>query len=145
MAENKYIAVVKIRSKIDASDKIKFALDNLRLRNKLRCAVFLDNPSIRGQLRIVKDFTTFGTISEEFLGEMLKKRGEEFTTRDQDSKGKIKYGGFLTHDKKKFKSVLRLHPPVGGFERKGIKKPFNLGGALGDRKDKIKDLIVRML
>ena len=33
----------------------------------------------------------------------------------------------------------------GGFERKGTKMPFHLGGALGNRKEKINDLIRRML
>lgn len=39
----------------------------------------------------------------------------------------------------------RLQPPRGGFERKGTKKPFIKGGALGDRKDKINDLIQKMM
>ncbi|RME31743.1 hypothetical protein D6789_01850 [Candidatus Woesearchaeota archaeon] len=38
-----------------------------------------------------------------------------------------------------------LHPPRGGWERKGIKKGFAEGGALGDRGAKMDDLIKRML
>jgi large subunit ribosomal protein L30 len=41
--------------------------------------------------------------------------------------------------------VFRLSPPRGGFERKGIKTPFTMGGALGNRKEKINDLIKRMI
>jgi large subunit ribosomal protein L30 len=41
--------------------------------------------------------------------------------------------------------VCRLHPPRGGYERKGIKISFNLGGALGYRGDKINKLISKML
>ena len=49
--------------------------------------------------------------------------------------------------KEKFnlKPYFRLHPPIKGFERKGIKMPFKKGGALGDREVKICDLILRML
>ena len=43
------------------------------------------------------------------------------------------------------KAYFRLMPPVKGFARQGIKKPFSMGGALGYRKDKINDLIKRMI
>ena len=43
------------------------------------------------------------------------------------------------------KRFFRLKPPLHGFERGGIKKPFSLGGVLGYRKDKINDLIKRMI
>ena len=43
------------------------------------------------------------------------------------------------------KQFFRLHPPIGGFERKGIKKPYSIGGALGYRKEKINNLIKKML
>ena len=43
------------------------------------------------------------------------------------------------------KSFFRLLPPKKGFERKGIKVPFSLGGALGYRKEDINNLIERML
>ncbi len=38
----------------------------------------------------------------------------------------------------------RLCPPRKGYGRKGIKMPFKLGGAYGDRKEKINELIMRM-
>ena len=43
------------------------------------------------------------------------------------------------------KSFFKLNPPVKGFERKGIKVPFAQGGVVGYRKDKIKDILTRML
>ena len=45
----------------------------------------------------------------------------------------------------KLKPFFRLHPPKGGFEKAGIKKPFTVKGALGYRGDKINDLIKKML
>ena len=38
-----------------------------------------------------------------------------------------------------------LSPPRGGFGRKGVKTAFGKSGALGNRKEKINDLIMRML
>ena len=49
------------------------------------------------------------------------------------------------NQKKSDKKVLRLGPPRKGYGRKGIKKDFSIGGALGDRKEKINDLVRRML
>ena len=43
------------------------------------------------------------------------------------------------------KQFFKLNPPRSGFERKGIKVPFSLGGALGYRKNNINDLIKRMV
>jgi len=43
------------------------------------------------------------------------------------------------------KHMFRLNPPTGGHERKGIKKPYALGGALGYRGKEINELIGRMI
>ena len=41
------------------------------------------------------------------------------------------------------KPVFRLHPPRKGYE--GIKRPYSLGGALGNRGDDINELLNRMI
>ena len=43
------------------------------------------------------------------------------------------------------KLFFKLRPPEGGFERKGVKHPFSMGGVLGYRKEKINELLMRML
>ncbi len=43
------------------------------------------------------------------------------------------------------KTEGRLCPPRKGYGRKGIKMPYSLGGATGDRKEKINELITRMV
>ena len=43
------------------------------------------------------------------------------------------------------KPFFRLNPPIKGFERKGTKKQFAMGGSLGYRKEKINELVLRML
>jgi large subunit ribosomal protein L30 len=143
--DGKYIAVIRIRGGVTARGKVNVVMDKLRLRNVMVCALFKDTPSIRGQIRIVKDFVAWGEIDSEMLKEIIQKRGQLFTSRTEDSKGKIKYRGYMIIDNKKYKTTVRLSPPRKGFERKGIKVPFADGGALGYRRGKIMDLIKRML
>ncbi len=145
MKQNNYLAVIRIRSAVNASDKVNLVLDRLRLRNKMVCSLYKDTPSIRGQIQVVKDYVTWGEITPEQLKEIIDKRGEEYKGKTEDSKKKIRYRGYLVLGNKKYKSTVRLHPPAGGFERGGIKKSFKEGGALGYRADKIFELIKRML
>jgi len=73
--------------------------------------------------------------------------------KDLKEKTKLDLAGFakeFMEGKKDLKDVpgmkpfFRLNPPVKGFGA-GVKVPFSLGGALGYRKDKINELIKRML
>ncbi len=143
MTSNK-IAVIRIRGKSGMKRTALLTLDMLRLYRPNYCVVVNDTPSMRGMVMKVKDYVTFGTISDALFAELVEKRGEIFTGREGDSKGLIKYKS-LEFNGKKYKPFFRLHPPVKGHGRKGIKLPFSQGGVLGDRADKIKDLIGRML
>ena len=69
-------------------------------------------------INAVKDFVTWGPLSPE-IEEKLKK--------------------------KMIEGVAHLQPPRKGFGRKGIKFQFKTGGALGNRGDKINDLLMRMM
>jgi len=115
------IAVILIRGFIGIRVDIKDALFSLNLRKKHACAIVEDTPSVRGALKKIQDFTTFGIVSDEIIKELDSKR------------------------KANDKNVYFLAPPVGGFERKGIKKSFIVGGALGDRKNNIDDLLKKMI
>ena len=63
---------------------------------------------------------------------------EEFSKKFMEFKAELK-------DVPGLKTFFKLSPPRRGFERKGIKIPFSMGGALGYRKNKINDLIQRMV
>jgi len=114
------IAVIRIKGEIGLKKEIKDSFKMLNLPKKFSCAVLEDSPVNRGMLVKVKDFVTFGAVTEETLN-LMKKREE------------------------KGKKFFRLHPPRGGFERKGTKKSFKEEGSLGDRGEKINDLIKRMV
>lgn len=116
------LAVVLIRGLIGIRHDIKETLFYLNLRKKHACAIVEDTPVIRGMLKKVQDYVTFGNVSEEVLKELNDKRRK-------DSK----------------KEVFFLAPPVGGFERKGIKRSYVEGGALGDRKEAINELLLKMI
>lgn len=117
MADKK-IAIILVRSIINVHPDVRETLDKLKLRRKNACVIYPETPSLQGMLRVVKDFVTWGEIS----GDVEKKLSDKM-------KG----------------NVCHLHPPRGGYGRNGIKKSFTQGGALGDRKDKINNLIEGMI
>ncbi|MCB9358584.1 uL30 family ribosomal protein [Candidatus Woesearchaeota archaeon] len=94
--------------------KIADALTTMKLTNQNIMVVYENKPSVVGALKKVKDYITWGEL---------------------DAENEKKYGETDVHT---------MHPPRGGFERKGIKKSFSIGGALGYRGDKINELIVKM-
>ncbi len=115
------LAVVLIRGIVGTRVDTRDTLTSLNLQKKHACAVLEDNLVNRGMLNKVKDFVAYGTISDE-----------TFTL-------------LATRKKHATKNVFFLAPPVGGYERKGIKKSFVVGGALGDRKDAMNDLLKKMI
>ena len=114
------VAVIRIRGIIGTKIAVEDTLTMLRLYRKNYCVVIPATKSNIGMVKKVKDYVTWGEISNDVYEELKKKRASD-------------------------KKFFRLHPPIGGFERKGIKKTFVVGGALGYRKDKINILIKKML
>jgi len=116
-----FIAVIRIRGGRRIGRDIHETLDMLNLKNQHNLIIIPNKPSYVGMLKRAKDYITWGEISPELKKELEAKK----------SKGDSK--------------VIGLHPPRGGFERKGIKAPFTIGGVLGNRGAAINDLIKRML
>jgi len=139
------IAIVRVRGGIDVKGTIKKALALIRLYRQNFCVIIPNTTTNRGVLNKVRDYVTWGEIDDETFNLLVQKRGKEYKGRTSDAKGIISYKKFIVINNKKFKPYFRLNPPRGGFERKGIKKPYGLGGALGYRKEKINDLLKRMM
>ena len=106
----------------------------------------------------VQDYVTFGELDEATLIDLLKERGriagnkiltEEFLKARKltfESLAKELISGKKTlKDIEGVKLFFRLSPPRKGFERKGIKHPFSIGGALGYRRENINALVRKML
>ena len=138
------IAVILVRGLVNVSADVKNTLAMLRLLRKNNCVIINDTPENKGMLIKVKDYVTWGTLDDTTFKDLVEKRGHENRGRTTDSKQKYSYKTFDV-DGKKYKPYFRLNPPQKGFGRKGIKVAFKVGGALGDRKEKINDLIKRML
>ncbi|MBI4440352.1 uL30 family ribosomal protein [Candidatus Woesearchaeota archaeon] len=138
------IAAIRIRGLHDTDYNSKRTFESLRLLRKNACVLLEDTPSIRGQLMKVKDFITWGMIDEGTKKILVEKRGKEYLGRISDRKEIVRYP-HLKIGGKNYNAYFNLNPPKGGFERKGVKVSFNAGGALGDRKDKINELIRKMV
>ena len=142
-SSQKKLAVIRIRGITGVEKSIKDTLNMLCLYHNNYCVVL--NNNMLGMIKKAKDYVTWGEIDDETYKLLVEKRGEEYKGRLTDSKKKINYKKFIVVNNKKYKRYFRLSPPRGGFERKGIKVPFNKGGVLGYRKEKINDLIKKMI
>ena len=116
------VAIILLRGLVGVRSDIKETLFQLRLRKKHACVIKEDSPTLQGMLKKTQDFVTFGPVTEETIKLLKEKRGK---------KGK--------------ENIFFLAPPRGGFERKGIKKSYVVSGALGDRKEAINELILKMV
>lgn len=143
--EMQKIAIVRVRGLTGIKHPIDNTLNQLRLYRKNYCVVVPKNNVYIGMVKKVKDYVTWGEVSEEAYKALLDERKESFKGRASDSKGKINYGKFLDIDGKKIKKFFRLNSPKKGYGRKGIKTSFTDGGALGYRGDKINEIIMRMI
>lgn len=121
------IAIIQIRTLCKARRDVVDTLRMLHLSRKQHCSVYDESPQLAGMLDKIKDVATFGPVSEKTYQLLCEKRGEKDP-----------------RDPEKVKNLFRLHPPRGGYERKGIKIPASVGGALG-RRDSMDALIVKML
>jgi len=139
-------AVVRIRGGIKVNYKIKDTLTMLRLTRINHCVVVDKDPKIEGMIRKVKDFVTWGDISEATLAKLVASRGRmEGDKRLDDKQAKDVIDAFRKNkidEVKGFKLVFRMSPPRKGYE--GVKNPYPKG-ALGYRGEKINELLERMM
>jgi large subunit ribosomal protein L30 len=125
--------------------------------NRKNHLVLVEESKLKG-LKKAEAYITFGEINDETLAKLLQKRGriegnkklsekvlKEKKIASFEALAKELISGKITLKKVGIKQVFRLNSPRKGFERKGIKKPFTVGGTLGYRKDTINALIERMM
>lgn len=140
-------AVIRIRGTVNISPKIATALTVMNLRRINNLSIWPENEHTKKMIKVVKDYTTYGKINDEILEELITKKAKPIVGGTKiDSKKVIQE--FKKGKKLKelgVKNCFRLSPPRKGFERKGIKVAYKIGGALGDRKEKINDLIKKMI
>lgn len=137
------ICIIRIKGNVGLEKGIVETLNRLRLRKKYSCVVVNLKKEDFGMIKKVANFVAFGMIKKEVFEELIEKRGQMVNKGKKiDSK---KIADELLKGKKyeelNLKPFFRLHPP-----RKGIKSKLHFPkGVLGDNKEKINDLVLRML
>ena len=137
-------AVIRIRGSIKTRHDVRRAFETLNLTRVNHLSVWPENNENYRAIKKVEGYATFGIINEDTLKEVLEKRGNfEEGTDAKKAFAALKSG--KSAKEAGIKNCFRLSPPKKGYERKGIKKSFTLGGALGNRKEAINDLIMKMV
>lgn len=153
------IAVIRIRGQIGLNKKIKDTLAMMSLYRRNSCVILKNTPSQLGMLNLVKDYVTWGEIDEATFNTLLKNRGKlpgnkRLTEEYLKSKLNMTVDEFskeFMSSKKELKNIpglktyFKLQPAKYGYGNKGIKEPFSKGGSLGYRKEKINELLMRMI
>ncbi|MBS3155436.1 50S ribosomal protein L30 [Candidatus Woesearchaeota archaeon] len=153
------IAIIQVRGGIGMKNTVKDTLNLLRLHKKNSCSIVNAIPSFLGMINLIKDFVTWGELDKETFKLLIEKRGrlpgnQQLTEEYLRKTANLTFDQFaeqFINNKKEMKDIpglktfFRLKPPVHGYEKKGVKNPFSMGGALGYRKEKINDLIKRMV
>ncbi len=129
LSNHQNLAVILVRGFLHMEGSIRSTLQMLNLHHRLCCVVVKDTPAYKGMLRKCKDYITWGEINEATLKELKDKRQETIIVKGE----------------KIVAPFFRLHPPVKGFERGGIKASFKTGGVVGYRSAKVNDLLKRMI
>ena len=157
--EKKRIAVIRIRGSVGLKKEIIETFKLLRLYKKNYCVVIENTPYYIGMLKKIGYCATWGEINHETFRSLIEKRGKlarkkSLTLQYLKQKTDLDFDMFTKEffsftknlrDIPGLKLFFKLSPPRQGFERKGIKVPFSQGGVLGYRKDKINELIMRMI
>jgi large subunit ribosomal protein L30 len=140
-------AVIRIRGTVNISPDAKKALELLNLGRINNLSIWQETEQTKNAIKTVQDYVTFGKINEEALKKLVEikslplKKGQKVEAKkvlEELKKGK-------TAKQAGIKNLFKLAPPKGGYERKGIKVPYKLGGALGDRKEQMSELVLRMV
>ena len=141
------IAIIRIHGMIKVKQNVAETLNRLKLRKKYTCVIVNETPEMLGMIQEVKDFVAFGKIDEKILAEIIKARGKKIgdvkakiSEADAQKAAKETASGKRLEDLG-IKPFFGLHPARGGIDT----KHHFPKGVLGNHKDKLNELIQRML
>ncbi len=146
--KTKMLAVVRIRGSVNAKEGVKRTLKYLNLTRPNHCTILPETPTVKGMLQKVKDYVTWGEIDEKTLKKLVKERGRlkgDKKVPEENVDDIVKLIMEKGIKESGINVVFRLTPPRKGYERKGVKKPFTVGGALGYRGKEINKLLEKMI
>ena len=152
--------VVRARSDVKVERSIRETMGYLNLTKVNHAVIIPKNDQYLGMLRKAKDYITWGEATEELVEKMLSERGrmagdapltDEIVAENSDYSTIKDLAKAIVANEASVKAVpglkrvFRLHPPTGPKGWGGIKRSFVVGGALGNREDKIGALVERMI
>jgi len=151
-------AIVRIRGHAKIQHAAVETMGMLNVNRVNHCVVLPENETTKGMLQVVKDYVTWGELGHEAIARLLVQRGEVTgggRLTDAHVKDNSKFASVIAlakalekgetrmTDVKGLKPVVRLHPPLRGYE--STRKPYVDGGSLGYRGRDMEKLIARML
>jgi large subunit ribosomal protein L30 len=152
------LAVVRVRGVSDVFREINETLKMLHLNRNCHATLIDDRPSYLGMLRKAQNHVTWGEVSKETIGLLLKKRGRLIGNRRLTDQYAQEVGYKSLDDLAEaihklevefsrlpnIKPLFRLHPPKKGYKGK-VKRSYASGGVTGYRGEAINELIRRMI
>ena len=141
----KMILIIRISGQVDVPGKIEEALYKLKLRRKYASVLINPSPEKLKLLKKIRDYIAYGNINKETLKKLIEKRAEfKGAKKNIDAEKIILELEKNSLEKLGLKPFFRLHPPRGGIDSK---KHFGTSkkAVLGDNREKINDLVRRML
>ena len=151
-------AIVRVRGRANVNLDIKDTLAMLRLNRVNHCVIIPETKTYKGMLQKVKDYVTWGEVKQEVLSTLISCCGklvgggkitDEYIKSNTQHSSINAFAKTIFDNKEQYsnlkdvKPVIRLHPPIKGYE--GIKRAYSVGGALGYRGDAINQLLQRMV
>lgn len=151
------LIVVRVRGTVNTRYDIRKTFELLKLSKLYSATIVPKNNYYLGMLHLAKDHISWGELDFETAKLIFAKRGKTIQGKPVDE-STAKAAGFESLDKmiyaiadgttkmneiKAVKQYFNLSPPRGGFKR-SRKKPFNVGGILGENKQ-ILSLVSRMI
>lgn len=137
-------AVIRIRGSVGLRQEILDTFKILKITRKNHCIILHENKITKGMIHKVKDWVTWGEIDDQTLKEMIIKRGRKIgDIRLSAEEAEEAFKTIKNGKRAEIIPVFRLTPPSGGF-KKSIKQHYPKG-VIGYRKEKINELLMRMI
>ncbi len=138
------IIVIRISGHVNMPSRVEEMLFRIRLRRKYAAVLIKNKLENIKLLKRIRNYVAYGSINLETVRELIKARGIA-----KMKKKKLDIDKVIEQIEKRdvknweIKPFFRLHPPRGGIDSK---IHFGKGkGVLGDNKEKINELVRRML
>jgi len=137
------LAVVRVKGNPDIQNGVADTLKMLKLNRVNHCVIVEKNRSMIGMLKKVQQVVTWGEVNKETLEKLVFKRGRLPGNKRLEKEQAKKISEDILNGKKisVIKPVFRLNPPSKGYKSKRTYPK----GDLGYRKDKINELLKRMI